>query len=51
MAKAIMQNPTIKGRAAKKFSEMFLSKDTLSSKKAEQNKKDLELYRSAIKIK
>ncbi len=50
MAKPIMQNPTIKGKAAKEFSRLFLSETTPSLEKLERNRKDIELYRS-VKIK
>jgi len=46
MAKPIMQNPTIKGKAAKEFLRLFLSKATPSPERLEQNKKDIELYHS-----
>jgi len=51
MAKPIMQNPTIRGKAAKEFSKLFLSRTTLTQEKLERNKKDVELYRSVIKDK
>jgi hypothetical protein len=49
MAKPIMQNPTITGKAAKEFSKLFLHKTTPSAEKLERNRKDIELYRSVSK--
>lgn len=49
MAKPIKQNPTIRGKAAKEYSRMFLSGTMLTKEKLERNKKDVELYRSVIK--
>lgn len=46
MAKPIMQNPTIRGKAAKEFSKLFLRESTPSPEKLERNRKDVELYRS-----
>jgi hypothetical protein len=46
-----MQNPTIKGKAAKEFSRQFLGRTTLTQEKSERNKKDVELYRSVTKDK
>ena len=51
MAKPIRQNPTIRGKAAKEFSKLFLSGTALTQAKLERNKKDVELYHSAIKNK
>ncbi len=51
MAKPIIQNPTLRGKAAKEFSRIFLGTTTLTYEKLERNKKDVELYRSVIKDK
>ncbi len=44
MAKPIIDNPVIKGKAAKQFKAMFLAKSTPSPERVEQNKKDVETY-------
>uniref|UniRef100_A0A6M3LW13 Uncharacterized protein n=1 Tax=viral metagenome TaxID=1070528 RepID=A0A6M3LW13_9ZZZZ len=46
MAKPIVQNPTIKGKAAKQFAKMFLCKSAPSPERIRQNKKDIEVYLS-----
>ena len=48
MAKPIRDNPVIRGKAAKQFKEMFLTKTAPSPKRVEQNKKDVETYQSAM---
>lgn len=49
MAKPIKENPTIKGKAAKQFKEIFLTKSAPSPERAKQNKRDVETYRSAMR--
>jgi len=47
MAKPIIENPTIKGRAAKEFAKQFLTKSESSSKeKTQQHRKDIEVFLS-----
>ena len=46
MAKPIKGNPIIRGRAAKQFKNMFLSKSYPSPERVEQNKKDVEVFLS-----
>jgi len=46
MAKPIEGNPVIKGRSARRFRKMFLSKTTPSPESVERNKKDIEVYRA-----
>jgi len=46
MAKPIKGNPIIRGRAAKQFKSMFLSKSDPSPERVEQNKKDIEVFLS-----
>ncbi len=48
MAKPIEENPIIKGKAAKQFKEMFLTKTAPSPERIERNKKDVETYQSAM---
>ena len=44
MAQPIRDNPVIRGRAAKQFRRMFLSKSDPSKETVERNKKDVELF-------
>ncbi len=46
MAKPIIPNPVLRGKAAREFDRRFLSNTKLDPAKAKRNKKDLELYRS-----
>jgi len=46
MAKPIMPDPILRGRAARKFERIFLLNTKPDAKKTERNKKDLELYRA-----
>ncbi|MHB8105207.1 MAG: hypothetical protein ACYDG5_06680 [Dehalococcoidales bacterium] len=48
MAKPIIQNPTIRGKAAKEFSKLFLSKTPITQEKQERNRNDVHLYHSII---
>ncbi len=47
MAKPIRDNPTLRGKAAKRFEKMFLTESAPDPKRVEQNKKDIETYVSA----
>ena len=47
MAKPIRDNPTIQGKAAKQFEEMFLSASTPSPERVKQNKRDVKTFLSA----
>ena len=47
MAKPIKENPIIKGKAAKQFREMFLTKSAPSPERVEQNKRDVKTFLSA----
>ena len=47
MANPVRDNPTLRGKAAKQFEKMFLTKSTPDPKRVEQNKKDIETYLSA----
>jgi len=51
MAKPIIQNPIIRGKAAKEFSRLLLSGAAVTKEKTERNRKDVEIYRYAIKNK
>jgi hypothetical protein len=48
MAKPIIQNPIIRGKAAKEFAKMFLSKTQITQEKQERNKSDVQLYHSVM---
>lgn len=50
MAKPIEGNPVIKGKAARNFRKMFLSKTTPSPESVERNKRDIETFLSAKKF-
>jgi len=44
MAKPLKDNPVIKGKAAKQFKAMFLTKSTPSLERVKQNKMDVETF-------
>jgi len=46
MAKPIISNPVLKGKVAKEFSKIFLSKEVPSPERAKQNKKDIGVFLS-----
>ena len=51
MAKPILQNPIIRGKAAKEFTKLFPGESKLTPEKMERNKRDIELYLSIVEHK
>jgi len=48
MAKPIKDNPIIRGKAARQFRAMFLTKSTPSPERVEQHKRDVKTFLDAM---